>query len=423
MGCGTIGLAFGVALAARGGTVSLHDSNPARLARIAAADAGREEAALHAALTQGLADGRIHISHALARQAGSSNYVICVPTADARLEALHEAVLAVAEHACPGDGVFIRSTVPPGTTRKLAELVAQRFGKVLSFAALPDRSVEGRSFADQFAVPHLLGALDEAGTRRGQSMLAALGRVTPLPSPEAAEAAKLFGNLWRAGTFALANAFALVAEDHALDLHQILEAAGMDYPRFNPPRPGLVGGPCLPKDLGLILDTGRPQSVALFAGIQSSETEVARRVAERAIQHLARWPAPPRIAFLGLAFKGRPAVPDLRGSPALKLAEAIAAAVPTADRMGWDPSPLAAGPDGMALCATPQQAAAGSALTVIGHDHPDILALDAREITAGMAPHGLLMDLTGRLDTRGGLANDCRYWGLGRGCGEEICDG
>lgn len=414
VGSGTIGLAFGAALAASGRTVVFHDRDDARLARLAAAEEGRAEAALHAALVAGLDGGRIRASATLAASDQPCDYILCVPTADAGLDQLRAAVLAIAAIAGPEDVVLIRSTVPPGTTRQMQRLASERAGFSLRFAAMPDRSVEGRSFADQFTVPHLVGALDDITAQRAAALLAGLAPVMPMASPEAAEAAKLFGNLWRAGTFALANAFALVAEDHGLDLHHIL-SAGTGYPRFSPPRPGLVGGPCLPKDIGLMLDTGRPESVALFDGIRRSEAEVARRVHDRAIRHLSDWQGVPRVAMLGLAFKGAPPVADLRGSPALALAAAIAAACPGCDMVGWDPAPLSQAPSGMALSRNPEEAASGSALTVLGHDHPDVLAIDLAALSTSMAPGGLVMDLTGQLPIPEALAGGVRLWSFGRG--------
>src|SRR5437660_1456443 len=69
-----------------------------------------------------------------------------------------------------------------------------------------------------------------------------------ITKPEGAELAKLFTNVYRYVTFALANEFALLAEVNGADAHEIIRASNEGYPRGGIPLPGPCGGPCLAKD-------------------------------------------------------------------------------------------------------------------------------------------------------------------------------
>ena len=120
---------------------------------------------------------------------------------------------------------------------------------------------------------------------------------------------KLFCNVQRDVTFALANHFALISEALGLDIAEIEHAATAAYPRFHLSRPGPVGGPCLPKDT-LLLDLsvdGRHNSPALALTARQVNLFVLDHVLVAIADHLAETaPANPVIAVLGLAFKGDP---------------------------------------------------------------------------------------------------------------------
>ena len=68
-------------------------------------------------------------------------------------------------------------------------------------------------------------------------------------SPEEAELAKLFTNVWRYIKFAAANQFYMMANDRGLDFERIREGLSQDYPRAaDMPGAGFAAGPCLFKD-------------------------------------------------------------------------------------------------------------------------------------------------------------------------------
>jgi nucleotide sugar dehydrogenase len=295
---------------------------------------------------------------------------------------------------------------------------AKARGLDLRFASTIDRSVEGRSFADQFSVPQIIGGVDEQAAARAAALFAPLGKVIDLGSAEAAEAAKLFCNAWRATLFAASNAMAMACETHGLDVYAIMAGASQDYPRFSPPRPGPVGGPCLPKDLVMLSACVPGKAAALLRGATDSESHLTRRIAAALDAHLAGRRGPLRVVLAGVAFKGRPPVDDARGSVALALAADLRARWPEASILGLDAAmtPRQIEEAGLLPAETLQDAAAGADLVVFCNDHSAFAQIDLAGLARVMARGGLIYDLHGVTRPLPAKApNDVRRHILGQG--------
>ena len=93
--------------------------------------------------------------------------------------------------------------------------------------------------------------MDPAGDGEGHRRI--LARVAPsvmdMSSPDAAELAKLFENVFRNVNIALANELALICERLGIDVWEVIDAAATKPFGFMPfyPGPG-VGGHCIPVD-------------------------------------------------------------------------------------------------------------------------------------------------------------------------------
>jgi nucleotide sugar dehydrogenase len=186
-------------------------------------------------------------------------------------------------------------------------------------------------------LPQLVGGIDDASTAAASALFARLGvEVVQLRNASAAELAKLASNTWRDMQFAFANEMAYIADAAGVDVHEVFAAARHRYDRFHPARPGPSAGPCLGKDAYVLAD-----SAQLF-GAQAPLALAARQVNEAVAGHVvalvrAAGRQVGRVAILGLAFKGRPATSDTRGSTAGGIAAALHEAFPRAVITGWDP--------------------------------------------------------------------------------------
>lgn len=419
IGCGTIGSAIGCALASRGLQTGFYDTDPARRAALAGGVDIFHDAELAGAMRQAMREGRLHVLEKLERLDAPTNYIVCVPTPvsdSGALDhtALDTAMISIAAVAQAGDAIFMRSTLPIGMTRQLAQ---QDWARDLKFACTPDRSIEGKSFSDQFSIPALIGGMDEEAAARASALYGRIGETIDLGSPEAAEAAKLFANTWRATLFAASNAMAITCEEHGLDLHAILDATGKNYPRFAPPRPGPVGGPCLPKDLRLLASGLSPDASPLLRGVIASEDLLVARFCQDLDTHLAERKAPLRIAFAGLAFKGNPPVDDIRGSVALIIAAHLSRRWPDASFIAWDAAMTekSIARAGFTAASDIEEAARQADLLLVGNNHPALKEADLERIAQTAKQGALIYDIGGiTLPHRPSLPNNVRHRIIGR---------
>jgi UDP-N-acetyl-D-mannosaminuronic acid dehydrogenase len=72
-------------------------------------------------------------------------------------------------------------------------------------------------------------------------------------TPEEAELAKLFCNIYRYINFAIPNYFMYLAEEFNVEPFRLLDAMNTGYPRnAGLKKPGFAAGTCLRKDFGMI---------------------------------------------------------------------------------------------------------------------------------------------------------------------------
>jgi UDP-N-acetyl-D-mannosaminuronic acid dehydrogenase len=144
--------------------------------------------------------------------------------------------------------VILRSTVFPGVTDRVKSLLAQNnLNPDVTFC--PERILEGHALKELHELPQIIGANNEKAANRASTVFETLGVKTIKVTPEEAELAKLFTNVWRYIKFAAANQFWLMSNEAGLDFSRIREAVTFDYPRASDlPNAGFTAGPCLFKD-------------------------------------------------------------------------------------------------------------------------------------------------------------------------------
>ena len=144
--------------------------------------------------------------------------------------------------------VILRSTVFPGVTERVKNLL-ERSNLHPDVTFCPERILEGHALKELHELPQIIGANDEKAGNRAESIFESLGVKTIRVTPEEAELAKLFTNVWRYIKFAAANQFWLMSNEAGLDFSKIREAVIFDYPRAaDLPNAGFSAGPCLFKD-------------------------------------------------------------------------------------------------------------------------------------------------------------------------------
>jgi len=223
------------------------------------------------------------------------------------------------------DSLFvIRSTVPVGTTGKLIiPLLKER--EVFKdsepmVAVFPERTAEGKALEELKQLPQLGAANSPRALNRAKELFSFVREFIPLNSLEAAEAAKLFSNVYRDVQFALANEFALLAEEWGFDAYQVIEAVNRNYPRANIAAPGLgVGGLCLSKDTYLLAYSAKKAEPKVSLQAREVNEEMILKELSRVLPLVKG----NKALVCGLAFKGQPETNDVRNSPGVEVVKTL----------------------------------------------------------------------------------------------------
>jgi UDP-N-acetyl-D-mannosaminuronic acid dehydrogenase len=156
--------------------------------------------------------------------------------------------LDVMEHFRDGQNVILRSTVYPGTTEKVDDLLRENRKKV-NVCFCPERVAEGFAIKEIRELPQIISGTSGKAVAEASKLFRRINKKLIFLSPIEAELAKLFTNTYRYINFAIANQFYMTARDHGLDFYRIYDAVTRDYPRAKSmPKPGFTAGPCLFKD-------------------------------------------------------------------------------------------------------------------------------------------------------------------------------
>lgn len=223
--------------------------------------------------------------------------------------------------------IAIRSTVPPGTCRKVDEIIASRSGKEpeRDFAVVsnPEFLREGTSVHDYFHPPYtVIGTQNDRAFDILSRVYSAIDAPIIKTARELAELIKYVSNAYHALKIAFANEIGAICKDVGLDSHQAMDLLCRDSHLNSSSaylKPGFAfGGSCLPKDLRALQSLARRRDLKLPV-LWAIEMSNALQV-ERALNMIVET-GRKRLGVLGLAFK--PGTDDLRESPAVELLERL----------------------------------------------------------------------------------------------------
>jgi UDP-N-acetyl-D-mannosaminuronic acid dehydrogenase len=239
---------------------------------------------------------------------------------------LISALKSLARPELRGKLVIIRSTIAPGTLENVAkpllEMSGLRAGVNFGLVVVPERIAEGKALHEIRTLPEVIGGINEISSQIAAALFRHLnpGKKLIITRPIVAELAKLFLNVYRYVNFALANEFALIAEQYGADAREVIRIANEDYPRGGIPMPGFSGGPCLSKDGYYLLQKNIfPEFITMAWRLNEHLPQyVANRVVET-IRKLGLDIFRVNIGVLGLAYKKD--IDDVRYSPSKKLVE------------------------------------------------------------------------------------------------------
>ena len=251
----------------------------------------------------------------------------------------------------------------PGVTALVEKMLAG-LGLQIEVAFCPERIAEGKAMTELFELPQIISSRTPAGAKRASALFGRLTGKLVVMSPEEAELAKLFTNVWRYIKFATANQLYMMANEQGLDFDRIRRGLAEDYPRAaDMPAAGFAAGPCLFKDtmqLAAFNHNNFPLGHAAMAVNEGLPLYVVHRLEGQF--DLASM----TVGILGMAFKA--GSDDIRSSLSYKLKRILAF---KADAVLCTDPYVTVDPDLLPL----EEVLARSDLLVVGAPHPEYRGL------------------------------------------------
>lgn len=236
-------------------------------------------------------------------------------------EQLESALKKCMNHFRKNQLIILRSTLPPQGSLYVKNMIEAKtkflVGQDIYLAYCPERIAEGNSLKEIEEIPQITGGVDKKSTLKAKEFFASIGVRNLLTDSTSAELAKLFGNMYRYISFAIANEFMVIAESYKRNMGEIVQLVNQGYKRGGLAVPGLTAGPCLYKD-GFFLLNG-----TLYADLIAVSWKINESIPLFLVQKLTQEIdlKGKRVTILGLAFK--PEIDDIRQSLSFKIRKAL----------------------------------------------------------------------------------------------------
>ena len=424
IGCGYLGAVHAAGMAELGHDVVGIDVDQAKVDRLNSSEAPFFEPGFDDLLAK--TAERLSFSTDMADVAGATVHFLTVgtpqsPSGAADMTYVNQAVEALVPFLSTDSVVVGKSTVPGGTAERLTDMVEPTGAKLMwnpeflreGFAVqdtlTPDRLVYGIQSGDE----SLVDVLDEV-------YRPIIERETPrlVMDYATAELVKVAANSFLATKISFINAMAEISDAVGADVTMLADAIGHD-PRIGRKflNAGIgFGGGCLPKDIrGFVQraeELGVGKAVEFLSDVDAINLRRRARVLEVLSDELGDLSGK-TVALWGLAFK--PDSDDIRDSPALDIAESIAAAGATVQ--AYDPEAMgpatkrldAKGISGISLHESHEDTLSGADALVVATEW-----MAFREWDPSSAPGRLVVDGRNCLDRERWKSAGWKYRGMGR---------
>lgn len=258
-------------------------------------------------------------------------YIICVPTPFkednkeeklADLSYVESAAHTVAKVVKEGDLVILESTVPPLTTKMVADIIEKDTGMSrdkFHTVHCPERVLPGRILYELEHNDRIIGSDREESALMAKNLYESFVKegTCYVTDDITAEMCKLVENTFRDINIAYANELSIICHELGIDVFKLIELANK-HPRVNILTPGVgVGGHCIAVDPWFLVEKFGDNAKLINTARHVNDFKplwVSNQVEEE-IGHDKN----AKIGVLGLAYK--PNIDDLRESPSIILAE------------------------------------------------------------------------------------------------------
>ncbi|MBD3390050.1 nucleotide sugar dehydrogenase [Candidatus Micrarchaeota archaeon] len=333
MGTGYVGIVTGTCLAETGNNVKCIDLDPKKVEMINSGKSPIYEPDLEELLKKNLGSRLEATLDADPAIRESEITFICVGTPSSEdgstdLKYIESAAGKIGEVLAQKEGkhiVVVKSTVPPGTSEKVAEILKSKGAKVFGVAMNPEFLREGKAVEDFMAPDRVVLGAEEKWVHE---KLEELYSFTDAPKLETnlrtAEMIKYASNSLLAAKISFANEIGNICKELGIDVYDVMQGVGMDA-RLSPSflNAGIgFGGSCFPKDVNSLIHTAKVRGVEpkLLEAVMKVNEDQPLKLVELAKNKLGSLSGK-KIAVLGLAFK--PDTDDMREAPSLRIVPAL----------------------------------------------------------------------------------------------------
>ncbi len=327
IGQGYVGLTIAVGAAGAGHSVVGFDINDGLVAQL---NSGKShiEGIADGDLAAFIAAGFYTASTDASILDGSDVIVIAVPTPldsqrNPDLSFVSAATNLISKHVKSPALIVNESTSYPGTLRN--EIAARISGVAHLYASSPERVDPGNAIWGTKNTPRLIGGLTPAAALRAKEFYGSFcDSLIEVPSPEVAEAAKIFENTFRQVNIALVNEFVQIADALGISGREVIDAAATKPYGFMPFNPGPgVGGHCIPVDPSYLAHVANQVGVPATFIKRANEVNLAMPgyVVKRIVAGAGGSIKGKKIAVVGVSYKSN--VADTRETPAASVIDQL----------------------------------------------------------------------------------------------------
>ncbi|MCI7535924.1 UDP-glucose dehydrogenase family protein [Candidatus Avelusimicrobium faecicola] len=428
IGTGYVGLPTGVGLAELGNQVTCIDREPSKIDALNAGKITLFEEGLEELFHKNVKAGRIKFTTSMKEGIESADLVIIAVgtpphpiTKEADMKYIHAAATELADYLTGYTVVATKSTVPVGTGDDIETLISKKNPKAdFDVVSLPEFLREGFAVYDFFHPDRIVVG---ANTKRAKEVISELykpfkGKTNMLfVKRRSSETIKYASNAFLAIKIHYINEMANFCEKSGADVYEVAMGMGADSrigPKFLNPGPG-YGGSCFPKDTNAMAFMGRMNGVdlSLIETAIKGNDQRKKQMAKRVLDCVAGLKTP-RIAVLGLAFKG--GTDDCRESPAMEILGEILS-VPGPKVTVYDPKAMDNARkmlgNKVMYAKDAYEAAKGADVLVILTEWNSFKKLDLAKL-AGLMNHKRIVDLRNTFRTEDATAAGFEYCGVGK---------
>jgi UDPglucose 6-dehydrogenase len=335
IGTGYVGLVAGTCFAETGNTVICVDKDQNKIDTLLAGELPIYEPGLLELVQRNVAEERLHFTTDL--ESAVKESLVCFiavgtpPDEDGSSDLTHVLAVAEAIGKCMDSYKVIvdKSTVPVGTARRVADVVAAHTSESFDVVSNPEFLKEGAAIEDFLKPDRVVIGCDDPRVAEIMKELYApfvrTGNPILIMDVKSAELTKYAANAMLATRISFMNEIALLCEKVGAKVDGIRKGIGLDRrigPSFLFPGAG-YGGSCFPKDIKALLHTAEDHGMELhiLRTVEKVNEAQKRLLVEKLKKHYEDGIAGKTIAIWGLSFK--PRTDDMREAPAITVIEML----------------------------------------------------------------------------------------------------